>query len=97
MAKKEKNEFFMYKGLPFVRCKNFIYYGDPKEEYIIFINILETDGSPEEIPTRVTVELLLTDENLLPNERSKKKSEKSSLYDAFDIGQIWLQRALAKK
>ena len=90
---KKKSEFFTYKGLPFVRSKNFIYYGNPTDKHIIFINILETDGSAKDLPTRVSVELLLTDETLLPNERSLKKKEKSSLYEAFDLGQVWLQRA----
>ena len=96
-AKKEKLPFTMYKGYPLVRCKNDIYYGDPKDPYVIFITILATDGSPDEIPTKVSVELLCTDENVSIFERSQKKSEKSSLYDALDIGQIWLQRALSKK
>ncbi|MBQ3084418.1 MAG: hypothetical protein IJC46_03075 [Clostridia bacterium] len=87
----------MYKGFPLVRCKNDIYYGDPKDPYVIFITILATDGSEEEIPTRVTVELLATDESIPIWERSQKKSEKNSLYDALDIGLIWLQRALSKK
>ena len=92
-AATKKPEFFTYKGLPFVRSKNFIYYGNPSDKHIIFINILETDGSAEDLPTRVSVELLLTDETLLPNERSWKKKERSSLYEAFDLGQVWLQRA----
>ncbi|MBQ6818353.1 MAG: hypothetical protein IJN82_01000 [Clostridia bacterium] len=87
----------MYKGFPLVRCKNDIYFGDPKDPYVIFITILATDGSEEEIPTRVTVELLATDESIPIWERSQKKSEKNSLYDALDIGLIWLQRALSKK
>ena len=87
----------MYKGYPLVRCKNDIYYGDPKDPYVVFITILATDGSPDEIPTKVSVELLSTDENISIFERSQKKSEKASLFDALDIGQIWLQRALAKK
>lgn len=95
-AKKQKSEFFTYKGLPLVRSKNYIYYGNPSDKYIIFITILETDDSDEQIPTRVTVELLLTDESLLPNERSLKKSEKTSLYEALDIGEIWLKRAISK-
>ncbi len=96
-AKKEKLPFTMYKGYPLVRCKNDIYYGDPKDPYVVFITILATDGSPDEIPTKVSVELLSTDENVSIFERSQKKSEKTSLYDALDIGQIWLQRALSKK
>jgi len=96
-TKKEKLPFPMYKGFPLVRCKNDIYFGDPKDPYVIFITILATDGSEEDIPTRVTVELLATDESIPIWERSQKKSEKNSLYDALDIGLIWLQRALSKK
>ncbi len=94
---KKKTEYFTYKGLPFVRSKNFIYYGDPSDEYIVFMNILETDNSPDKLPTRVSVELLLTDESLPPMERSLKRKEKSSLYEAFDLGQIWLERAKKTK
>ena len=94
---KEKTSFMIYKGYPLVRCKNDIYYGNPKDEYVIFITILDHDGSAAELPTRVTVEMLSTDTNVPIFERSKKKSEKTSLYEALDIGQIWLQRALVKK
>ncbi len=90
---KQKTEFFTYKGLPFVRSKNYIYYGDPSEKHIVFINILETDDSKDHLPKRVSVELLLTDETLPPNERSLKRKEKASLYEAFDLGRIWLERA----
>ncbi len=95
-AKKEKLPFTMYKGYPLVRCNNDIYYGDPKEEYVIYIHIQETDNTPEALPTKVTVELLVTDESVSIFERSKKKSEKTSLYEALDIGLVWLQRALKK-
>lgn len=96
-TKKEKLPFTIYKGFPLVRSGNNIYYGDPKEPYVIFINILATDGTAEDLPTKVSVELLATDESISIFERSQKKSEKSSLYEALDIGQVWLQRALSKK
>ena len=54
-AKKEKIPFPVYKGYPLVRCKDDIYYGDPRDPFVIFISILETDGSDERVPTRVTV------------------------------------------
>ena len=95
-AKKEKLPFQMYKGYPLVRSGNAIYYGDPKEPYVIFITILATDGTENDLPTKVSVELLATDESISIFERSQKKSEKNSLYEALDIGQIWLQRALKK-
>ena len=96
-AKKEKLPFTTYKGYPLVRSGNNIYYGDPKDPYVIFINIQATDGTAEDLPTKVSVELLSTDESVPIFERSQKRGEKSSLYEALDIGQIWLQRALSKK
>lgn len=86
--------YFLYKGLPLVRNKNFIYYGDPSQTHIIFISILSQDANG--IPTKVSVQLLLTDETRPPNERLLKMGEKKSLYDALDIGLVWLTRALKK-
>lgn len=91
-VKKDNSTYFTYKGLPLVRCKNYMYFGDPSKTHIIFLTVLAT--GEKEVPTKVSVELLLTDDTLPPNERLLKKSEKKSLYDALDIGLVWLQRAL---
>ena len=40
------------------------------------------------------VQLLSTVSDLLMKDRISKKSEKKGLYNAMDIGAIWLQRAL---
>ncbi len=93
--KKQASKYFTYKGLPLVRCKNYFYFGDPSKSHIIFINVLATDDN--DVPTKLSLELLLTDETLPPNQRLLKKSEKKSLYDALDIGLIWLQRSLKDK
>lgn len=95
MATKKDNQYFTYKGMPLVRSKNFIYFGDPADSHIIFLTILASDEN--EVPTKVSVELLLTDESLPPMERLLKRGEKNSLYDALDIGMVWLQRALKTK
>ena len=76
MAEKAQ-EFFTYKGLPLVRYKNYIYFGNPSDSHIIFITILSTDAN--DVPTKVSVELLLTDESKPPMERLLKKIEKSKL------------------
>lgn len=93
--KKQTSKYFTYKGLPLVRCKNYFYFGDPSKSHIIFINVLTMDEN--EVPTKLSLELLLTDESLPPQQRLLKKSEKKSLYDALDIGKIWLDRALKDK
>lgn len=93
--KKQKSKYFTYKGLPLVRCKDYFYFGDPSKTHIIFINVLSSDDNG--VPTKLSLELLLTDETLPPNERLLKKSEKKSLYEALDIGMIWLTRSLKSK
>ncbi len=86
----------MYKGRPLVRSKNDIYYGDLNEPYVIFMQILTTkEENGKTVPNRVHVTLLSTDTSLSPIERMVKQSDKVGLYNALDIGAIWLERALA--
>ena len=93
--KKQKSKYFTYKGLPLLRSKNYFYFGDPSKTHIIFLSASALDDAG--IPSKVMVQLLLTDETLPPNERLLKTAEKKSLYDALDIGLIWLTRALKHK
>ena len=94
-SKSGKTEYFTYKGLPLVRSKNFIYYGDPAQSHILFLTVLSEDK--DGVPTKVSVQLLLTDESLPPMDRLLKSGEKPSPYEALDIGLVWLQRALKEK
>lgn len=93
-----EKEFLTYKGRPLVRKGNEIYYGDMSEKYVIMLQIITTkkDGDLD-VADKVLVQLLDTDTELRPRERIIKKSEKTGLYNAMDIGNIWLERALAKK
>ena len=95
MAEKKQSKYFTYKGLPLVRSKNYFYFGDPSQTHIIFLTAMALDDN--EIPTKVSVQLLLTDETLPPSQRLLKSGEKKSLYEALDIGLIWLTRALKNK
>lgn len=88
-------KFLIYKGKPLVRSEDVIYYGNPAERYVIMLQILAK--KEDETPSRVSVSLISTNENLKPKDRILKKSEKNSLYLALDIGVIWLERALAEK
>ncbi len=86
----------MYKGRPLVRSKNDIYYGDLNDPYVIFMQILTTkEEKGKTVANRVHVTLLSTDTSLSPIERMVKQSDKTGLYNALDIGSIWLERALA--
>ncbi len=82
-----------YKGKPMARCGDTIYYGNAEEKYIVKIQINTTkDVGGIKVADKVTVELLLSDREA--KDRVQKKSEKTGLYAALDIGSIWLERAL---
>jgi hypothetical protein len=46
-----------------------------------------------EVPDKILVQILSTEEK----NKIIKQGEKSGLYDALDIGMIWLERALQKE
>lgn len=93
----------MYKGRPLRRKDNILYYGSMSDPYIIMIQILDSkpvpsaEGSaaPElQVASKVSVQLQLTDPAVKSRDRVVKKSEKTSLYAAIDLGAVWLERAL---
>ncbi len=93
----DQKEFLTYKGRPLVRNGNTLYYGDMAEEFVIMIQIMSTKKEGDlEVADKVLVQLLSTNNELRPRERIIKKSEKNGLYNAMDIGAIWLERALKK-
>lgn len=96
MAQKTKGESMLtYKGKPLVRSENTIYYGSMSDDYVAMMQILETrDFDDIKLPTKVSVQIWSTDEDLRPKERIKKKTEKESLSDALKIASIWLDRML---
>lgn len=85
-----------YKGRPLVRSKNDIYYGNLGDPYVIFMQVLTTkDEGGVPMADRIHITLLSTDTTKSPLERMVKQSDKNGLYNALDIGVIWLERALA--
>ena len=88
MADVKKGEGLVYKNHPLRRIDNLIYYGSMADKYIVMFQILESKKEQDmDVATRVSVQ----------RDRVVKKSEKSSLYAAMDVGSIWLERALAGK
>ena len=93
MATETSKKFFTYKGLPLVRQGDALYYGNMYDEYVIMLNIVEKEKKDDlEIATKVRVQMLSTDPTVPVTEMVVKTSEQKSLYDALDIGQIWLSR-----
>lgn len=94
----EKAKFLLYKGRPLVRSGNTIYYGSLAESCVVMMQILTTKTVGDmTIADKVLIQLLSTDEELRMKDRILKKSEKKGLYNAMDIGSIWLERALSGK
>ncbi len=87
-------KFLEYKGKPLVRSGDEIYYGDMSESYIVKFTILSKDANGE--PNKVNVQLLKSDTTLSDKDRVEKDSTKSTLFEALDIGFVWLERKLSK-
>ncbi len=87
-----------YKGHPFQRKDNIIYYGSFADKYIIMLQILETKKVKDlDVATKVSVQLQLTDASIKSRDRIVKKAEKDGLYSAMDVAVVWLDRALASR
>ena len=94
----EENAVLMYKGRPLMRKDNLIYYGSMADSHIVMLQVLESKKQGDmDIPTRVSVQLQLTDPAARSRDRIVKKTEKPGLYSALDVGCVWLQRALSGK
>ena len=90
-----EKEFSTYKGKPLVRCGDELYYGSMADRFVIRMQIKskKTVGDTE-IADKVAIQLLCTDPDLSPRKQLVKSSEKSGLYVALDIADVWLNRAL---
>ncbi len=94
----EESKVLTYKGRPLMRKDNMIYYGSMADTHIVMLQILETKPvNGQEVASRVSVQLQLTDPAVKSRDRVVKKSEKAGLYTALDVGCVWLERALAGK
>jgi len=91
----KKNNFLMYKGRPLVRNGKTIYYGYMSDPYVIILQITSTrEVNGLEVADRVVVQLVNTDPNVRMKDKIVKKAERKGLYNAMDIGCIWLEREL---
>lgn len=97
-TKINKSELLEYKGHPLMRTDNIVYYGSMGDRYIIMMQILESNKvNNMDVATKVSVQLEHTDPNIKAKDRVVKKIEKGGLYDALDIAEVWLNRALSSK
>lgn len=92
----EKSPFLMYKNKPLVRVGDTLYYGNMSDKYVIQMQV---EGSKKQgtlnLADKIIVNLMYTDPELKSRAKVVKKSEKHGIYNAMDIGSIWLERALS--
>lgn len=91
-------EFFTYKGKPLVRCGDEIYYGNMSDRFVIRMQVkTKKEVNGLQVADKVAVQLMCTDPDLSPRKQLVKASEKTGLFSAIDIADIWLERALNNK
>lgn len=91
----QKEKFLEYKGKPLVRCDKTIYYGNMSDPYVICLNVLNEEKIEDlNVSGKVAIQLLNTNPDVSPKEKIVKKSEKNGLFNALDLGAVWLERAL---
>ncbi len=86
-----------YKGKPLVRCGNEIYYGSMTDPYVLYLQTMTTKTeNDQQISDKIHLILLSTDTTKPLPERIMRQTNKVGLFNALDIGSIWLEKALAE-
>ncbi|MBQ2256876.1 MAG: hypothetical protein II330_08425 [Clostridia bacterium] len=86
-----KGKYLEYKDKPLVREGNTICYGDMSDKYVLLLEIMSYKKvGDEEVPDTIFIQIISTD----GTQQIYKQGQKTGLYDAFDIGLVWLERAL---
>ncbi len=93
-----KDTFLTYKGKPLVRSGKTIYYGNMSDPYVACFTIQsEKEFKDITLSEKVLIQIISTDPDIInPKEKVIKKSEKIGLFNALDLGAVWLERALKK-
>lgn len=83
-----------YKGLPLVRCKNELYFGNPSDPCMAYLQILNSkEDNGERVADRVHIVLMSTDTTKELPQRIIRQTTKAGMYAALDIAHVWLMRA----
>lgn len=85
-------KYLEYKGKPLVREGNTICYGDMNEKCFLVLEIMsykEVNGNS--LPDKILIQVIDSKDPT----KIIKQGDKNGLHDAFSIGLVWLERALA--
>ena len=76
----EEKSILTYKGKPLMRKDNVVYYGSMADSHIVMLQILETKKvNGEDVASKVSVELQLTDPNARARDQHREKIRKRRL------------------
>lgn len=91
------SNYVVYKNRPLIRQGNIICYGKPTDPAMLILTVLTTKNvSGVEVSDQIFVQLQTTAANK-NGIQVLKQTEKNGLYEALDIGTIWLDRELKKQ
>ncbi|HAZ19191.1 MAG TPA: hypothetical protein DER23_04950 [Clostridiales bacterium] len=86
-----------YKGFPMIKSGGILCVGDPADGAVLILTTLTTTQlMGEEIPELIFLQIQNTDKNSSDCGTIIKQTDKTGLYNALDIGLIWLSRELKK-
>ena len=92
-----KDTFLTYKGMPLLRCGKPIYFGDMADPFVACLQVQsDKDFKDIKLSDKVLIQIINTDPEVGPKEKIVKKSEKEGIFNALDLGAVWLQRELKK-
>ena len=83
-------KYLEYRGWPLVREDNTIIYGDMNEKCILILEIMAYND--KDLPSKVLIQVVDSKD---PN-KILRQGDKNSLYDAFNLGVIWLDHECRK-
>ena len=91
-------KFLTYKGRPFVRCGNTIYYGSMADPFVVKMEIKTTKtvsgkDTHTEVADKIRIQLLTTDPNVSPKRQILKVGDREGIFMALDTACFWLDRA----
>lgn len=89
----EDKKYFEFNGKPFIRRGNILYYGDPKDKYMVKFTVNSSvKAGNMDVADSVTVQLVTN--TFSGKDRVIKQAQRDGLYRAFDVGEYWLNEAL---
>ena len=86
-------KYLEYKGKPLVREGDTICYGDMDDKCILILEIMSHKNTPEgDVPDKILIQVVdpKNQANIM------RQGSKEGLYEAFNLGLVWLDHELKK-